>query len=119
LKRLLDPAVKSPWAWLIDGKVVGTEEARAKAAKTGKLDYDAPIAGLEVVDRYTLRIRLKQPDLRFPVCACGSQHHGSCARGRRSLRHRFRCSSGRNRPLHARRIQAQLEDHPDRESPLS
>jgi len=23
LKRLLDPAVKSPWAWLIDGKVVG------------------------------------------------------------------------------------------------
>jgi len=65
LKRLLDPAVKSPWAWLIDGKVVGAEEARAKAAKSGKLDYDAPIAGLEVVDRYTLRIRLKQPDLRF------------------------------------------------------
>ena len=65
LKRLLDPAVKSPWAWLIDGKVVGSDEARAKAAKTGKLDYDAPIAGLEVVDRYTLRIRLKQPDLRF------------------------------------------------------
>ncbi len=65
LKRLLDPTIKSPWAWLIDGKVVGTDEARAKAAKTGKLDYDAPIAGLEVVDRYTLRIRLKEPDLRF------------------------------------------------------
>jgi ABC-type transport system substrate-binding protein len=65
LKRLLDPAIKSPWAWLIDGKVLGTDEARAKAAKTGKLDYDAPIAGLEVVDRYTLRIRLKEPDLRF------------------------------------------------------
>jgi ABC-type transport system substrate-binding protein len=65
LKRLLDPAIKSPWAWLIDGKVIGTDEARAKAAKTGKLDYDAPIAGLEVIDRYTLRIRLKEPDLRF------------------------------------------------------
>jgi len=65
LKRLLDPSIKSPWVWLIDGKVVGSDEARAKAAKTGKLDYDAPIAGLEVVDRYTLRIRLKEPDLRF------------------------------------------------------
>ena len=45
--------------------MVGSEEARAKAEKTGKLDYDAPIPGLEVVDRYTLRIRLKEPDLRF------------------------------------------------------
>ncbi len=65
LKRLLDPAVKSPWMFLLDGKVLGSEEARAKAEKTGKLDYDAPIPGLEVVDRYTLRIRLKEPDLRF------------------------------------------------------
>ena len=55
LKRLLDPEVKSPWTWLIDGKVVGSDEARAKAEKAGKFDYDAPIAGLEVVDRYTLR----------------------------------------------------------------
>ena len=40
--------------------------ARERAAKTGRFDYDAPIAGLEVVDRYTLRIRLNAPDLRFP-----------------------------------------------------
>ena len=65
LKRLLDPAVKSPWLWLIEGKIVGADEQRAKALKSGRFDYDAPIAGLEVVDRYTLRIRLKQPDLRF------------------------------------------------------
>ena len=65
LKRLLDPVVKSPWAWLIDGKVVGSDELRAMAAKTGKLDYDAPFPGIEAVDRYTLRIRLKEPDLRF------------------------------------------------------
>jgi oligopeptide transport system substrate-binding protein len=63
--RLLDPAVKSPWTWLIAGKVVGADEARANAVRTGKFDYDAPIAGLEIVDRYTLRIRLKQADLRF------------------------------------------------------
>ena len=65
LKRLLDPAVKSPWLWLIEGKIVGADELRANALATGKFDYDAPIAGIEVIDRYTLRIRLKQPDLRF------------------------------------------------------
>jgi ABC-type transport system substrate-binding protein len=65
LKRLLDPAVKSPWRWLIESRIVGAEDAREKATKTGRFDYDAPIPGLEVVDRYTLRIRLTQPDLRF------------------------------------------------------
>ncbi len=65
LKRLLDPAVRSPWLWLVDGKVVGASEARAKALQSGKFDYDAPIPGIEVVDRYTLRLRLRQPDLRF------------------------------------------------------
>jgi ABC-type transport system substrate-binding protein len=65
LKRILDPAVKSPWLWMLEGKIVGGDEAREKAGKTGKFDYDAPIAGLEVVDRYTLKIHLKSPDLRF------------------------------------------------------
>ena len=37
LKRLLDPAVKSPWPWLIEGKIVGSDEARATAAKTGQV----------------------------------------------------------------------------------
>ena len=65
LKRLLDPAVKSPWLWLVDGKIVGADDVRAKALKSGKFDYDAPIPGLEALDRYTLRIRLNAPDLRF------------------------------------------------------
>ena len=65
LRRMLDPAVKSPWLWLIDGKIVGADAVRERALKTGKLDYEAPIAGIEVVDRYTLRLRLKEPDLRF------------------------------------------------------
>ena len=65
IKRLLDPAVKSPWIWLVEGKLAGSTEAIAKATKTGRLDYGAPIPGLEVVDRYTLKIRLTQPDLRF------------------------------------------------------
>jgi len=65
LKRLLDPAVKSPWLWLVDGKLAGADEARERAKQTGKFDYDAPIAGLEVIDRHTLKIRLKAPDYRF------------------------------------------------------
>ena len=65
LKRLLDPAVRSPWAWLVAGKLVGSDEAVAQASKSGKFDYDAPIAGIEIVDRYTLKLKLKEPDLRF------------------------------------------------------
>jgi oligopeptide transport system substrate-binding protein len=65
LKRLLDPAVKSPWAWLVEDRIVGASEAREQAARSGRFDYDAPLAGIEVVDRYTLRIRLREPDLRF------------------------------------------------------
>lgn len=63
LKRLMDPAIRSPWAWLIEGKIVGLDELAEKAKQPGqKFDYNAKVPGLEAVDRYTLRIRLKQPD---------------------------------------------------------
>jgi ABC-type transport system substrate-binding protein len=65
LKRLLDPALRSPWTWVVEGKLIGGDELQAAAKKSGKLDYDAPLAGLEIVDRYTLRIRLKEPDYTF------------------------------------------------------
>jgi ABC-type transport system substrate-binding protein len=62
LKRLLDPHVHSKWGFLVEDKVIGANELQARAKKTGRFDYDAPIPGLEVIDRYTLVIRLKQPD---------------------------------------------------------
>jgi ABC-type transport system substrate-binding protein len=62
LKRLIDPKVRSPYAFLVEGKIVGLDEAAAAAKKGGKFDYNAKVAGLEVLDRYTLRIRLKQAD---------------------------------------------------------
>jgi oligopeptide transport system substrate-binding protein len=63
LKRLMDPAIRSPWAWLLEGKVVGLDEVAAKAKQAGnKFDYGARVPGLEAIDRYTLRIRLNQPD---------------------------------------------------------
>ena len=64
-KRLIDPKLRSPNLWLIDHRVLGVPEAVARAAKTGTLDYSEKIEGLEVVDRYTLRIHLAQPDYNF------------------------------------------------------
>ena len=66
IKRLLDPKVKSPWQFLVEGKLIGGDEARAAAVASGKFDYDTPLPGLELVDRYTLRIRLKATDYNFP-----------------------------------------------------
>ena len=62
LKRLIDPKIHSPWAWLVEGKIVGLDELAEQAKKTGKFDYDAKIPGLETPDRYTLVIRLKDTD---------------------------------------------------------
>jgi ABC-type transport system substrate-binding protein len=64
-KRIIDPKVASPNLWLIEGRVVGVDEALAKAKKEGRFDYDARIPGIEVVDRHTLRIRLAKPDFNF------------------------------------------------------
>lgn len=66
-KRLFDPKLASPHVWLFEGKVVGLDEAAEKARKTGHFDYDAPIAGFELLDRYTLRIHLKQPDFNLSM----------------------------------------------------
>jgi oligopeptide transport system substrate-binding protein len=62
LKRLIDPKIRSPWAWLVEGKIAGLDELAAAAKKSGTFDYDANVAGLETPDRYTLRIRLNNTD---------------------------------------------------------
>ena len=64
-KRLMDPRGSSPNLWLIEGRIAGLEEVIAKAKKDGKFDYDAKIPGIEVVDRYTLRVHLAKPDYNF------------------------------------------------------
>ncbi len=61
-KRMLDPKIISPNLWHIEGKVVGMDEVVADAKKTGKFDYDRPVAGLKALDRYTVQLTLKQPD---------------------------------------------------------
>ncbi|MEN3275174.1 MAG: peptide/nickel transport system substrate-binding protein [Massilia sp.] len=59
IKRLYDPTLKSPWAYMFDGKIVGDEVLKAR------FDVDTPVEGLSAPDRYTLRIRLKEPDNNF------------------------------------------------------
>ncbi|TMH02425.1 MAG: hypothetical protein E6H69_06120, partial [Betaproteobacteria bacterium] len=61
-KRLLDPKVRSPFAWYLQGKVVGADRVLEAAKQTGRFDYDTPIEGLAALDRYTLRLKLKDPD---------------------------------------------------------
>ena len=62
IKRMLDPKIKAQWQFLVEGKLVGGDELRDEAKKSGTFDYDKPIAGLEASDPYTLIIRLKAPD---------------------------------------------------------
>jgi oligopeptide transport system substrate-binding protein len=64
-KRLVDPRVRSPNSDLIAHKIVGLDEAVARASSSGRFDYDAEIAGLRAVDRYTLRVELVNPDYTF------------------------------------------------------
>ena len=66
IKRFFDPRNRSPYTFLYEGKIVGLDELGAQARKTGRFDYDAKVAGLEVPDRYTLRIHLREPDYGFP-----------------------------------------------------
>ena len=62
LKRLFDPKLRSPWMFLLEDSVIGGKEAYNRAKAAGQFDYDAPIEGIKVLDRYTLQIRLKAPD---------------------------------------------------------
>ena len=66
IKRLMDPANRSPSAGFVDGKIVGLDALAAVAKKGGRFDYDAPVTGLQAPDRYTLRIRLNAADTNFP-----------------------------------------------------
>jgi ABC-type transport system substrate-binding protein len=60
IKRLYDPSLKSPWLFMFEDKLAGDQ-----AYKNGNFSYDKNIEGLQAVDKYTLRIKLKAPDPSF------------------------------------------------------
>lgn len=66
-KRLMDPHLRSPNNWLLDGRIEGMQQLIEDANKKGRFDYDRPISGLRAADRYTLVIKLNAPDHNFPM----------------------------------------------------
>ena len=63
IKRGLDPNLRRGGSPLYSDLIVGMRAAVDAARKPGaRLDYDAPVAGLRALDRYTLEFRLTAPN---------------------------------------------------------
>ena len=60
-KRVYDPKLKSPGLPSLENEgIVGLRELGAEAVKSGKFDYDRKVEGLQALDRYTLRVKLRE-----------------------------------------------------------
>ena len=60
-QRICDPKVESPFESTFEEYVEGLLETYEAAKKAGRLDYDTMrVAGVEVLDRYTFRLRMKK-----------------------------------------------------------
>ena len=81
-KRFADPVVKSPlWASVENWKVPGLAALRKQALDSKKpFDYDAPIPGMVLLDRYTFQLRLEEPRPRFLENMAISDLFGAVAR---------------------------------------
>ena len=72
IKRIIDPKTRSNALTIVEGRFAGADAVLAKAKETGKFDYDAPMEGLQTVDRYTLRFKLNFPDYELLANLTGS-----------------------------------------------
>ncbi len=64
-KRFMDPKNRSPYAFMLEGKIDGLDELADAAKKSGRFDYDAKVPGIQALDSHTLRFRLKKTDYNF------------------------------------------------------
>jgi len=83
IKRFADPALKSPgFSSLEEEGILGLDAVRAAALKNKlPFDYDAPVEGLRLLDRYTFQIRLREGRPRFAQGnLCDSASFGAIAR---------------------------------------
>ena len=64
-KRLADPAHSSMSYSSLEGLIEGLDEVVRRARRESRFDYDATIAGIRALDKYTLQIRLTRPDATF------------------------------------------------------
>ncbi len=65
IKRILDPKVRSPFLYLLEHRLVGLDAVLSRARKDGQLDYSVSLEGLQTLDRYSFRIRFKEPNYGF------------------------------------------------------
>ncbi len=97
IKRLLDPKVKSPWRWLVDGKIVGAQ----RGVGEGHQDRALRLRGADRRPRGRRPLHAEDSPraTRSAVSlrARGAEYGGRGARGRRGVRHRLRRPSGRDR----------------------
>jgi ABC-type transport system substrate-binding protein len=67
IKRHYDPKFKSPNLFQLENAgILGLSELRQRLIAQGKpFDYEAPVEGLTLLDRYTFEVRIKAPAPRF------------------------------------------------------
>ena len=61
-KRWMDPNGRRGGAPIVADLLIGARPVVDAASKTGKFDFDQPIAGLRALDRYTLQLKLTEPN---------------------------------------------------------
>jgi ABC-type transport system substrate-binding protein len=82
LRRNFDPRVRSLGRPDLEADdILGLEALYQKAVSThAPFDYDVPVEGLQLLDRYTLRIRFGHPCPRFPMRLAQTLYAGAVAR---------------------------------------
>jgi hypothetical protein len=75
LKRIMDPAVQSPWLWMLEARSWVSTTCARRRRRRASLIYDAPVAGITLIDRHTFRIRLNAAPA-FSLRPGRSQHRG-------------------------------------------
>jgi len=81
-KRIYDPRWKSPMLFVLENsKVLGLSELRAASLKGKRpFDYDTAVEGLRALDRYTLQLRLAEPNPRIIYNFADASLFGAIAR---------------------------------------
>ena len=82
VKRFYDPKLNAENIYVFENaKVLGLPELRALALKRkAPFDYDAPVAGIRSLDRYTFQVKLAVPGPRFHFVFALPQYTGAVAR---------------------------------------
>ncbi len=82
IRRHFDPHLHSAgYSDLLPDDILGLQALRERAeARDAPFDYDAPVEGLQVPDRYTLRLRFGHPSPRFALKLAQTLYAGAVAR---------------------------------------